>query len=75
MVTSLIKMVVLATDSNGSPAFHTCQVEVTEAQYEQGEHYDLAKENASFNGYEEPMIAFDERDPAARQMGEIHVWL
>lgn len=70
-----IKMVVLATNSEGSPEFHTCSVEVTQEQYDNGDHYDLAKENADFNGYEEPMIAFDERDVAARQLGEILAWI
>jgi hypothetical protein len=39
------------------------------------DHYELAKGNATYNGFEEPMIAFDAQDEAGKQLGEIHVWL
>lgn len=70
-----IKMIVLCTNSNGSPEFYTCSPEVTQEQIDKGEHYELAKENAKYNGYTEPMIAFDSRDAAARQLGEILAWI
>jgi hypothetical protein len=69
------KVVVLCTNSNGAPEFHTCSVSVTEKQISQGDHYELAKGNATYNGFEEPMIAFDAQDEAGKQLGEIHVWL
>jgi hypothetical protein len=62
------KVVVLCTNSEGAPEFHSCAPEVTEEQLEAGEHYTLARENAEFNGYREPMIAFDANDPAAKQL-------
>jgi hypothetical protein len=55
------KVIVLCTNSEGAP-------EVTPEQLRQGEHYVLAKENAEFNGFTEPMIAFDAEDPAAKQL-------
>jgi len=68
------KVVVLCTDIDGSPIFHTCSPQVTHQQLLDGVHYDLAKENAGFNGFVEPMMAFDATDAAARQLGEICVW-
>lgn len=69
------KCIVLCSNSNGEQEFHTCAPEVTKEQYDNGEHYDLAKQNAEDNGYEGPMIAFDASDPAARQLGSILTWL
>lgn len=70
----LVKMVVLCRNSMGEPEFHTCAVEVTQAQYDDGAHYELAEENAEDNGYE-PKFSFAEDDPAAKQMGDIWTWL
>ncbi|KVP16902.1 hypothetical protein [Burkholderia ubonensis] len=69
-----VKVAVLCTNSNGEPEFHTCTPEVTQAQVDDGEHYELAKENAAENGYEGPMIAFNANDVAARQLGEVLAW-
>lgn len=70
------KVIVLAINSNGAPEFfQVTPAECTQAQVDNGEHYDMAKENAGFNGYEEPMIAFDATDPAAQQLGELHLWI
>lgn len=73
--TSHVKVIVLCINANGVPEFHTCTPEVTPEQVANGEHYDLAKENAANNGYEEPMIAFDTKDQAARQLGEVLAWV
>lgn len=69
------KVVVLCTNSEGSPEFYTCTPEVTAEQLETGDHYDLAKESAEDNGYEGPMIAFDANDEAAKQLGGLIAWL
>lgn len=69
------KVIVLCINSEGAPEFHTCTPAVTQEQMEQGRHYELAKENAADNGYEEPMMAFDENDPAAKQLGDMLIWL
>ncbi len=64
-----IKVIVLCTNSEGSPEFFTREIQCTQAQYDNGDHYDIAKEAAkSEEGYEEPMMAFDEKDWAARQL-------
>ena len=62
------KVIVLCTNSEGAPEFHSCAPAVTPEQHRQREHYVLAKENAEFNGLTEPMIAFDADDPAAKQL-------
>lgn len=69
------KVVVLCTNSEGTPEFHTCVPAVTHQQMVEGDHYTLAKENAEENGYEGPMVAFDATDPAAKQLGEVLAWL
>jgi hypothetical protein len=69
------KVVVLCINAEGSPDFHTCAPSVTHAQMLAGEHYELAKENAKDNGFEEPMMAFDATDAAARQLADIQGWL
>ncbi len=69
------KVIVLCTNSEGAPEFHTCSPEVTHQQMIEGEHYVLAMGNAENNGYTGPMIAFDKTDPAAKQLGEVLGWL
>lgn len=68
------KVVVLCTNSEGAPEFHTCAPKVTKAELEAGRHYNLAMKDASDNGYDEPMVAFDETDPAAKQMAQVLSW-
>ncbi|MBK3779874.1 hypothetical protein G3A43_06375 [Paraburkholderia aspalathi] len=69
------KVVVLCTNANGEPEFHSCTPEVTQQQIDDGVHYDLAKENAGYNGYSEPMMAFDAKDQAAKDLSQILGWL
>lgn len=69
------KVIVLCTNSEGAPEFYTCAPEVTQAQIDNGEHYDLAKENAEHNGYTGPMLAFDVSDPAAKQFESLLSWV
>lgn len=70
-----VKVTVLCTNSDGAPEFHTCSQYCTPDEIYEGVHYALAKENAEFNGYEAPMIAFDVKDPAAHQMSGVHEWM
>jgi hypothetical protein len=44
------------------PAFYFCVVRCTRAQYDEGEHYEAAKDQAVLAGYDEPMVPFDEKD-------------
>lgn len=70
-----VKVAVVCVNANGEPDIHTCSPEVTEEQIDNGHHYDLAKQNAVFNGYREPMIAFDLKDDAAQKLLETHRWM
>ena len=69
------KVVVLCTNSEGSPEFHTYTPEVTHRQMIDGEYYDFAKKNAAESGYAEPMIAFDATDATAKQLTQTAAWL
>lgn len=65
------KVIILCRNAEGAPEFHACSPEVTQEQIDDGDHYDLAKENAAFNGYSEPMLAFDATDPAAKGLEKL----
>jgi hypothetical protein len=56
------KVIVAAINSNGSPDFYFCTVRCTKKDFNNGNHYALAKQKAKDNGYE-PMLAYDETDP------------
>lgn len=68
------KVIVLCKNSEGAAEFFTCTPEATRAQLEEGDHLELAKECAEDNGYE-PVMAFDQSDPAAMQMAGVVRWL
>lgn len=72
-----VKMVVACSNSNsaGQPELHSCSVECSDAEYELGRHYDLAHENATLNGFGGPMIAFDSKDPAGKQLDGLDGWM
>jgi hypothetical protein len=57
------KVVVASFNASGEPDFYFCKIECTEQQYNNGEHYERAEKAASENGYEGPMVAFDQKDP------------
>lgn len=69
-----LKMIVLSINASGEREFHSCSVSVTEAQYENGDHYRLAEENAEYNGYT-PVLSFDPNDRAARQLRDLDDWI
>ena len=57
-----IKCVVSCRDASGTPSFCPCTVEAETEQYANGEHYDLAKEKAEEEGYEDVGLVYDEND-------------
>lgn len=69
------KVVVIGPCSDGSIAIHTCAPEVSDEQVDNGDHLDLAKENARFNGFEDDLVAFDAEDSAAQQLIATANWL
>ena len=64
------KVWVLATNASGEPEFLSLRPEATDEQVDEGAHYDLAIAQAEDMGYEQPMIAFDETDPAGRLLAQ-----
>ena len=51
--------IVLACSIKGVPAMVRYDVECTKDQYNEGEHYEMAKTMAEEEGYEAPFICFD----------------
>jgi len=57
-----IKCVVACRNAEGASDFYFCKVECSEEQYDVGDHYELAEDWAREEGYEGPMVVFDEND-------------
>ncbi|MFA7219056.1 MAG: hypothetical protein WC119_00830 [Synergistaceae bacterium] len=57
-----VKCTVACVNANGEPDFHFVTVKCTQEQYDNGDHYDAAKQDAEKEGYE-PFLAYDENDP------------
>jgi hypothetical protein len=55
-----IKCAIVCTEAGGSPTIIFREVTVSQANYDLGNHYDKAKYKALKDGYEAPMIVFDE---------------
>lgn len=64
-------VVVMCRNAEGAPDFHTCGCAVTQEEYDEGMHYDMAMKNATDNGFENVCMAFDASDSAAQQMRQI----
>ena len=58
-----IKCLVACANSNGEPELLRVTVECTQTEYDNGYHYDKAKEFAEGDGYESPVWVADENDP------------
>jgi hypothetical protein len=58
----IINCVVACRDADGASDFYFCKVECHETEYDVGEHYDVAEHSAENEGYEGPMVTFDEND-------------
>lgn len=59
---------IVARDASGAPAITRWEVGATEQELEHGYHYDMASDLAREQGYGDPMVAFDESDPAGQTM-------
>ena len=57
-----VKCVVSCFDSNGVPTFFPCIIECTKEEYSEGEHYEMARNEAIDARYENPKIVYDEND-------------
>ena len=63
-----LKMVVACHDSNGCPTFVPLKAKATDEDVLFGDHYWTAKDWVTDNGYEEPLVCFDEQDCNAQQV-------
>lgn len=68
-----IKCVVACHNAAGSPDLFFCKVNCTEQDYGNGEHYDRAENEARNQGYEGPMVTFDEND-GPKALFDLFVW-
>jgi hypothetical protein len=57
----LLRCVVACQGWNG-PSLYFVKVSCTEAQYENGKHYQAAEEHAKEMDYDGPMVTFDDHD-------------
>lgn len=58
----IVKCVVACRNASGESDFYFCKVKCSQDQYDVGEHYDMAENHAREEGYEGPMVVFDEND-------------
>lgn len=70
-----LKMIVACINAEGAPDFHTCQVEVSEQQQKDGEHYLMAYENAKWNGFAEGMVAYESGDISRGKLADLAEWI
>ena len=74
-----VKTFVLCRVASGSVALFEMDVCLPRSSYDLGCHYDIAMKTAEAEGYESPMQAFDEHEPAARIFGSqpsvVLIWL
>lgn len=68
-----IKCVIACHNAAGSPDLFFCKVNCAEKDYGNGEHYDRAQNEARNQGYEGPMVAFDEND-GPKALFDLFVW-
>ena len=69
-----IKVAVLCINKSGDREFFYSSPEVTQEEYDSGDHYDLAIEAAEDQGLE-AIKPFDEKDYAAHQLQELAAWM
>ncbi len=58
----MIKVLVLCTNSRGWPDSVIYEVDASEKQISDGDHYAMAKDMAQDDDYEAPFVLFDEND-------------
>jgi hypothetical protein len=69
-----IKCIVAGTNANGESDLFFCKVNCTPNQWNNDAHLNTAKNLAIQEGYELPLIAFDEFDDAGRAMLSLFIW-
>jgi len=72
MKTRTIRCIIACTNSNGEPELAHTTVNCTEEEIENGEHYDVAKEQVEDQGYENPCWATDEDNSVTSHLFPTH---
>jgi hypothetical protein len=57
----IIKCVVACMRTEGAD-FYFCKIQCAQYEYDNGTHYDMAEMAADTDGYDSPMVTFDEND-------------
>lgn len=70
----ILRMIVAGTNPNGEPDLFFCKVECSQKDYQEGNHYDAAKRLASDEDWEQPFVAFDEKDAGGKAMLDKFTW-
>jgi len=65
-----IRVAALCINSMGEPEFYWTLVNVTQEDYDNGEHYDACRDAAENEGYDVKRV-FDQNDPAAKQLAAL----
>lgn len=74
MNTKMVRCIVACTNSQGTPELVPVVVECTQAEYDEGDHYDAARDHVTENGYEGDFVVFDENDKALIVGTEINLF-
>lgn len=56
------RILVAGTNAGGEPDFFACVVTAAQSDFDDGTHYEMAKELAEDEGYEGPFVCFDENN-------------
>lgn len=67
-----IKCVVACDNSEGIPDFFPCVVECSQEEYDEGNHYDSAREMALDANYGGKMVVYDENDGPEWLFKQLH---
>jgi len=62
-----IRVLVSARNVSGEPDFYPCIVYCTQDQYDNGDHYEAARQQAIDEGYD-PFLAYDENDTGLQRI-------
>jgi len=69
----IVRCMVAAINANGEADFYFVKADCSGCQYDVGEHYDAAENQAIEKGYE-PKLTFDEWDTAGKSILDHFVW-
>ena len=69
----IVKCIVATRNSFGEPDLFFVKVSCSETQYNEGWHYEAAKEKAEDEGYESYLV-YDENDSAGKAMLVLFAW-